>query len=927
MLILTIWLCYLINGIQAQDVVMTLSTEVAMSGTEACVELSVENFTNVRSFDFIFNVNNTMGNATFSRVANFNLPALSAANFTDLGFFGVTVDWDATDPNVGATVPDGTVIAELCFDVTGNFGDVIEVFIISNNQAIFESTDGTTELLGIINGSISITGMPLEVVENNILPEDCNGIGPNGHVEITVSGGTMPYTFEWSDLSPFEDLTDVEAGDYSVTVTDSSMPPSEVILSFTVPDLTTPPTIDIGTNNLITCRDEIITLGGSNTSMGDEFEYQWLSPGVTFVSGQNDPMAEIDQAGIYTFRVTNTQTGCTAEDMIEVTEDKTPPNIDAGMDQSLTCDKGGLILTASNDEGLPNLSAEWIAIGGQINEVIDDFSINVLLSGTYSVVLTNEDNGCTSEDEVEISQPVIPTIESDGDTPSLNCDTPEVDITAITTDPDFSVNWTTTSGQIVSGEDTNVVTVSSPGIYISTVIDPSNNCSAILEVEVIGNTDEPIVNAGDDATFTCNEPIVTLSGTTDTNDGTIEWTDENGNFISNELSFDVNRAGDYILNVTNEFGCLRTDDLTVVADTMSPVANAGQDFEAGCIDAAGIALDGTGSAMGNEFNYMWSTSNGTLLDGFNTLTPTIGTPGIYDLVVTNSNNGCTSLSTVTVSLQSDLPLADAGPDFSVCENSANLSGNIADIVTGVWTTTGTAGIDDPNAENIAITNLREGENVFVWTLSTPECANYSSDTVRVILETAPNAVEDMRSIPLEENTLSFNVLENDNTANNDGVFVSFETSDPNFMDLGEGLFSYTFPSDSTNTFTFSYTVCSEVCPDLCDVASVTLERMEPALEPVELDGLPNVITPNGDGLNDALIFDILLTNPQDFPNPELVIFNRWGDVVFEQRPYRNDWQGTNQTGGDLPEGTYYFIHRLDLTNANTLSGDITIIRD
>jgi len=389
----------------------------------------------------------------------------------------------------------------------------------------------------------------------------------------------------------------------------------------------------------------------------------------------------------------------------------------------------------------------------------------------------------------------------------------------------------------------------------------------------------------------------------------------------------VNREGVYIFNATNEFGCLRSDEVSVVADTMSPIANAGLDLEVGCIDETGINLDGSGSDMGNEFTYMWSTSNGTLVSDFNTLTPTISSVGDYDLVVTNTQNGCTSLSTVQISLQAGLPIADAGIDFSVCENSASLSGNLQDMVTGMWTTTTTADVDNASEGSISVANLEVGSNGFIWTLSTADCADYSRDTVFVIFESIPSAIEDIRSIPLDENTISFNVLDNDNTSNNDGVNVSFQTMDPNFMDLGEGVFSYTFPTDTTNAFSFSYIICSEICPDLCDEANVSLTRIEPSLEPVELDGLPNLITPNGDGLNDALVFDIMLTNPQDFPNPELVVFNRWGDVVYRQQPYDNNWQGTNQTGGALPEGTYYFINRLNLANTDILTGDITIIRD
>lgn len=61
--------------------------------------------------------------------------------------------------------------------------------------------------------------------------------------------------------------------------------------------------------------------------------------------------------------------------------------------------------------------------------------------------------------------------------------------------------------------------------------------------------------------------------------------------------------------------------------------------------------------------------------------------------------------------------------------------------------------------------------------------------------------------------------------------------------------------------------------------------------------IPNVITPDGDGIND--FFEI--RNVDDYPNSDLVILNRWGTVVFEKTGYTNDWNGD-----DLSEGVYFY---------------------
>ena len=68
------------------------------------------------------------------------------------------------------------------------------------------------------------------------------------------------------------------------------------------------------------------------------------------------------------------------------------------------------------------------------------------------------------------------------------------------------------------------------------------------------------------------------------------------------------------------------------------------------------------------------------------------------------------------------------------------------------------------------------------------------------------------------------------------------------------------------------------------------------------------------------------TPAEEFPDNEMIIFNRWGDIVFEQRPYNNEWGGLNNNGQELPQGTYYYILRLNLADGIILRGDITIVK-
>lgn len=83
--------------------------------------------------------------------------------------------------------------------------------------------------------------------------------------------------------------------------------------------------------------------------------------------------------------------------------------------------------------------------------------------------------------------------------------------------------------------------------------------------------------------------------------------------------------------------------------------------------------------------------------------------------------------------------------------------------------------------------------------------------------------------------------------------------------------------------------------------------------------IPNVFTPNGDGVNDYFEIESL----DVFPENEIMIFNRWGNMVYQSRNYKNDWTAYN-----LNEGTYYYVLRVQIGGKwTTFKGYITLIRN
>jgi len=86
--------------------------------------------------------------------------------------------------------------------------------------------------------------------------------------------------------------------------------------------------------------------------------------------------------------------------------------------------------------------------------------------------------------------------------------------------------------------------------------------------------------------------------------------------------------------------------------------------------------------------------------------------------------------------------------------------------------------------------------------------------------------------------------------------------------------------------------------------------------------IPDAFSPNNDGLNDTWV----IPGISAYPNNQLVVVNRWGNIIFEANNYQNDWDGTSKNNKPISEGTYYYNLKLDLGEGEVHQGSITIIR-
>ncbi|MNE56350.1 hypothetical protein D3C80_1512510 [compost metagenome] len=84
--------------------------------------------------------------------------------------------------------------------------------------------------------------------------------------------------------------------------------------------------------------------------------------------------------------------------------------------------------------------------------------------------------------------------------------------------------------------------------------------------------------------------------------------------------------------------------------------------------------------------------------------------------------------------------------------------------------------------------------------------------------------------------------------------------------------------------------------------------------------IPNVFTPNGDGMNDNWVIEGI----EDYPYMEVYIYDRYGSKLYYTKGYNKPWDGV-LNGKNLPAGTYYYVFKPNQDQLAPVSGAVTIM--
>jgi gliding motility-associated-like protein len=338
---------------------------------------------------------------------------------------------------------------------------------------------------------------------------------------------------------------------------------------------------------------------------------------------------------------------------------------------------------------------------------------------------------------------------------------------------------------------------------------------------------------------------------------------------------------EYTFNVEDNFGCLYDTTVSLhVLDTVAVVNSL--DTTVFC-STDSVPLWTTASGL-EPFTYSWDdgqTGDTAYYD--------VSENGVYDYIVTISDAcGIETIDTATITMNQTLIVDSLFQNPADCGIPNGYVQGFGDGFTGTpdyqW-----SGPGQPAADSIGAS---------VWN-------NLASGWYYFTIEDDVCAVED--SIFLEQDpppTASFDALP---SSGNAPLFVEFvNTSDPATTydwDFGNGetisvndLSSQSTTYNEEGFYTVTLTISDGACSDQASQVITVI-----VILPLDYD-MPNVFTPNNDDVND--VFSINAKNAESL---EIVILNRWGNVVFESSDPDFEWNGKVQnTGAECVDGTYFY---------------------
>lgn len=525
----------------------------------------------------------------------------SAVGSVSSGTAPFTYNWNSVPPQTSSTasnLPAGTYV----FTVTDQFGcqDTAMVTITEPSPMVVDSALAT-----------------------NV---GCNAVTGDGNGAVLVSGGVLPYSYNWSTIPPQTTLqaVNLDVGVYQVTVTDAN----GCLLVDSIEVERNPSPVVVAGPDVTFCEGEggaqIFAIGSGGTP---GYYYEWWCDSTNTYCGldsvfDNDPIANPDTTTMYFVQVTDTN-GCLSNvDSLLVTE-LPKPIVDAGPDIFLCGDNAPCeVLNPTISGAAGPYDYLWSPGAGLNDSTILNPCARPDTTTIYTLVVT-AGNGCTSEatttdtlSSITVHVNPIPVAEAGPDIDLCLGDTTALQAFASGAGPQYQFEWSPSTGL---SDSTSASPLASPIITTTyTLVVWSNGCPSYADSVTVNVHTIPTVEAGwereicwGDSTILDAQAYGDLGATY-----TFSWTPNDGIGGSGVGQEDPMTSPDstttYQVVAISSWGCESEPDNATVYLLPSPIAEADSN-QTICLGDT-LQLQGshsytTASGVQNQVYYSWNPSS------------------------------------------------------------------------------------------------------------------------------------------------------------------------------------------------------------------------------------------------------------------------------------------------------------------------------
>lgn len=857
--------------------------------------------------------------------------------WTSSGTGGFTPNNTNLSPNYAimpADITAGAVTFTLSSTNNGPCPAVLDTVMISIST-LATVNSGTNQNLCSNTAAINLNGT-------------ISGVSNTG---IWASSGSGAYTPSNTTLTTSYSITpsDISAGFVTFTLTSSNNGPCPAVTDSVRINIFQLATVNAGSNQSLCSNSGNISLNGNVT--GSTNTGQWISSGTGgFIPNNTNLSASYGMtsaditAGTVTFTLNSTNNGpCpVVSDTVQVSI-TTLASLNAGPNQNI-CSNSPLVnltgtLTGASGTGIWTSSGSGTYNPGNTS-VVTDYGITPadITAGFVTFTLTSTNNGpcpaVTDSVKINIHQLAVVNagpdnaICSNAGTVSVNGTINGVTNTGI---------WSTSgSGAFVPSPTTlnNAYFITNGDITAGTLtytLTSTNNgaCPAVSDTMRISITQLATSNAGPNQTICSNAGTIALGGFVSGGTSTGIWTTNgSGTFNPNSTSLNTTYsitpadisigAVNFTLTSTNNGACPAvTDSVQIVIRKLAAV-NAGAD-QTICSSITNAAFNGT--VTGSTITGIWSTNGAGSFSPTNTSLNTTYftnsmdvTMGSVFLILTSTNNGVCPAVVDTAKLTiMKKPVITLKSDTIVCSygNAVTLTGTL----TGgsgeiLWTSSGTGFFSpkdfvNPVSYNFSQADLTAGfVQITLFSVNNGPCGN-SSSNINVSIRPVPNA---------------------DFSAS---TYTAYVPNDPiQFTNQSTGAITYNWNFGDGNSSTITNPIHNYPVVGFYNAMLIATNQFgckDTAIKVITIISdfqFPNVFTPNGDGINDEF-----LPFTEGVTDYHLMIFDRWGELIFESRDVKTGWNG-NFNGKPCQQDAYVWKAEVKFFDSRTFNktGSITILR-